>query len=170
MVESSLLKRLGFKSSWFKSLWLKVHGSKVHSLKVHGWRVWGWTFWGWKFRGWNVLQPDSKYIMAKIGMNENKVHVDEIHNIRSGSSVYSVVSWSLDILIAQSAVLDHLRYQVVRLRAGLDWAYEFFPGLTGPDIQICRTGPTWPVWIWTYNSKHFIYQVWVISILLIYGP
>ena len=67
------------------------------------------------------MQPDSKYIMAKIGMNENKAHVDEIHNIRLRSSDYvSVVimwyiSWSLDILIGQSAVLDQSKYQVVTL-------------------------------------------------------
>jgi hypothetical protein len=29
-----------------------------------------------------TFDTDSKYIMAKIGMNENKAHVDEIHNIR----------------------------------------------------------------------------------------
>ena len=35
-----------------------------------------------------TFDTDSKYTMAKIGMNENKAHVDEIHNIRSGLSVY----------------------------------------------------------------------------------
>ena len=29
-----------------------------------------------------TFDTDSKYTMVKIGMNENKAHVDEIHNIR----------------------------------------------------------------------------------------
>ena len=39
-------------------------------------------------------------------------------------------------------------------RARPDWAYEF-PDRTGPDTQICRTGPAGPDWIRTYISRHF---------------
>ena len=35
------------------------------------------------------------------------------------------------------------------IRARLDWAYEF-PDWTGPDTQICWTGPAGPDWIRTY--------------------
>ena len=38
-------------------------------------------------------------------------------------------------------------------RAEPDWAYEF-PDRTGPDTQICRTGPAGL----TYTFKHFTYQ------------
>ena len=34
------------------------------------------------------------------------------------------------------------------IRARPDWAYEF-PDRTGPDTQICRTGPAGPDWIRT---------------------
>ena len=47
-------------------------------------------------------------------------------------------------------------------RAQPDWAYEF-PDRTGPDTQICRTGPAGPDWIRTCIFKHFTYQVWVIN-------
>ena len=38
---------------------------------------------------------------------------------------------------------------VVDFRAQPDWAYEFLDR-TGPDTQICRTGPAGPDWIRTY--------------------
>ena len=34
-------------------------------------------------------------------------------------------------------------------RAQSEWAYEF-PDRTGPDTQICQTGPVGPDWIQTY--------------------
>ena len=43
-------------------------------------------------------------------------------------------------------------------RAQLDWVYEF-PDQTGPDTQICRTGPAGPNWIQTYIFKHFTKQI-----------
>ena len=41
--------------------------------------------------------------------------------------------------------------KTVRSRARPDWAYEF-PDQTGPDTQICRTGPSRPDF---YIFKHF---------------
>ena len=41
-----------------------------------------------------------------------------------------------------------------KYRARPDWAYEF-PDRTGPDTQICRTGPAGPDWIQTYISNIF---------------
>jgi hypothetical protein len=46
-------------------------------------------------------------------------------------------------------------------RAQPDWAYEF-PPRTGPDTQICWTGPV--------IFKHFTYQVWVINSHKIRSP
>ena len=48
-----------------------------------------------------------------------------------------------------------------KCRARPDWAYEF-PDRTGPDTQICRTGPAGPDWIRTYTFQHFTYQLQVI--------
>ena len=42
-------------------------------------------------------------------------------------------------------------------RAQPDWAYEF-PDRTGPDTQICRTGPARPDWIQTYIFKNLTKQ------------
>ena len=46
--------------------------------------------------------------MAKIGMNENKAHVDEIHNIRSGSSVYGsvVIAWYHEQSLSTTSIMD----------------------------------------------------------------
>ena len=40
------------------------------------------------------------------------------------------------------------------IRARPDWAYEF-PDRTGPDTQICRTGPAGLDSIRTYIFEHF---------------
>ena len=42
---------------------------------------------------------------------------------------------------------------VVHSRARPDWAYEF-PDRTGPDTQICRTGPALDI-----HFKNFTYQI-----------
>ena len=47
-------------------------------------------------------------------------------------------------------------------RAQPDLAYQF-SDRTGPDTQICKTGPAGPDWIRTYIFKHSTYQVWVIN-------
>ena len=47
-------------------------------------------------------------------------------------------------------------------RAQPDWAHEF-PDRTGPDNQICRTGPAGPDWIRTYIFKPCTYQIQVIN-------
>ena len=52
----------------------------------------------------------------------------------------------------------------LHFKAWPDWAYEF-PGRSGPDIQICQTGPAGPDWIRTYLLKLFKYQVRVINSL-----
>ena len=48
--------------------------------------------------------------------------------------------------------------QIYPFRAQQDWAYEF-PDRTGPDTQICRTGPAGPDWIRTYNFKFFTIKI-----------
>ena len=46
-------------------------------------------------------------------------------------------------------------------RAQPNWSYEF-PDRTGPDTQICRTGPAGLNWIWTLNILTTKY-IWVIN-------
>ena len=52
--------------------------------------------------------------MAKIGMNENKAHVDEIHNIRSGSSVYVSVRQG-SIYCKKSETMPNPKFKMEKL-------------------------------------------------------
>ena len=64
---------------------------------------------------------------------------------------------------SESTICSDLgRLGSLEFRAQPDWAYEF-PDRTGPDTQICQTGPAGPDWIRTYISKHLSYQLQVIT-------
>ena len=82
-----------------------------------------------------------------------------MHSLKSTYTLMPVCCCHRPVLLGKWPLL-----QVSRARP--DWAYEF-PDRTGPDTQICRTGPAGPDWIRTYIFKHFTYQVWVIDSLKI---
>ena len=98
-----------------------------------------------RFLPWNIIDgPPSRYYYTM------------------GQTVIEITKWN--------GIFLHCKYlnawfecnDIVYSRARPDWAYDF-PDRTGPDTQICRTGPAGPDWIRTYISKHFSYQLQVIT-------
>ena len=63
--------------------------------------------------------------------------------------------WSLGRSVLDEVVLGQSRNKSIISRAQPDWTYEF-PDQTGPDTQICRTGPAGPDWIQTESGLKFL--------------
>ena len=78
----------------------------------------------------SIFQPVIEVIDTKIVL-------------RTKEKTLSVIRNTFDITNVELVEDNFLKISFAETRARPDWAYEF-PDRTGPDTQICRTGPAGP--------------------------
>ena len=106
------------------------------------------TFWD--------FEPVFRYVWSKLKLfaQKMKILIQNVEKLSLQCPRTQIDAFQMNIFSWSKAVEFFDKLQSLAIRARPDWAYEF-PDRTGPDTQICPTGPAGLDLILTYIFKQF---------------